>query len=41
MHHREPFDAGSQRVMHRIQGMCDKPVQRPDAKKAPHPRAAR
>ena len=41
MHHREPFDAGSRRVMHRIQGKGDKPVQRPDAKKAPHPRAAR
>ena len=31
MHHREPFDAGSRRVMHRIQGKGDKPVQRADA----------
>ncbi len=41
MHHREPFDAGSRRVMHRIQGKGDKPVQRSDAKATPHPRAAR
>jgi len=38
MHHREPFDAGSRRVMHRIQGKGDKPVQRADAMSAPHPR---
>ena len=41
MHHREPFDSGARRVMHRIQGKGDKPVQRSDAKTTPHPRAAR
>ena len=41
MHHREPFDAGSRRVMHRIQGKGDKPVQRADAIKAPHLRSSR
>jgi len=41
MHHREPFDAGSRRVMHRIQGKGDKPVQRADAMSAPHPRSSR
>ena len=41
MHHREPFDAGARRVMHRIQGKGDKPVQRSDAKTTPHMRAAR
>jgi len=41
MHYRAPFDAGVRRVMHRIQGKGDKPVQRSDAKATPHPRAAR
>jgi alpha-ketoglutarate-dependent taurine dioxygenase len=41
MHHREPFDAGSRRVMHRIQGKGDKPVQRAGAMSAPHPRSSR
>ena len=40
MHHREPFDAGARRVMHRIQGKGDKPALRADAKNAPHPRSA-
>jgi taurine dioxygenase len=38
MHHREPFDAGARRVMHRIQGKGDKPARRADAGQAPHPR---
>jgi len=38
MHYRAPFDGGSRRVMHRIQGKGDKPVQRADANTAPHPR---
>jgi taurine dioxygenase len=41
MHHREPFDRGARRVMHRIQGKGDKPEQRSDAKTRPHPRSAR
>jgi taurine dioxygenase len=41
MHHREPFDGGARRVMHRIQGKGDKPMLRTDAKTALHPRAAR
>ena len=41
MHYRAPFDGGSRRVMHRIQGMGDKPVQRFDAQTTPHPRSAR
>jgi len=40
MHYRAPFDAGSRRVMHRIQGKGDKPVQRVEAKAVPHPRSA-
>ena len=39
MHYRAPFDGGSRRVMHRIQGKGDKPVQRSDAKTTPHPRS--
>jgi taurine dioxygenase len=39
MHYRAPFDGGARRVMHRIQGKGDKPVQRSDAKMAPHPRS--
>ena len=38
MHYRAPFDGGSRRVMHRIQGKGDKPAQRSDAKATPHPR---
>ena len=41
MHYRAPFDGGARRVMHRIQGKGDKPVQRGDAKAAAHPRAER
>jgi hypothetical protein len=41
MHHREPFDAGARRVMHRIQGKGDKPERKSDAKTAAHPRAVR
>jgi hypothetical protein len=40
MHHRDPFDAGSRRVMHRIQGKGDKPRCAADAQKTPHPRSA-
>ena len=40
MHHRDPFDAGSRRVMHRIQGKGDKPVLRADARQTAHPRSA-
>ena len=40
MHHREPFDAGARRVMHRIQGKGDQPVRRLDANSLPHPRSA-
>lgn len=40
MHHREPFDSGARRVMHRIQGKGDKPGRRLDAKSASHPRSA-
>ena len=39
MHHREPFDGGARRVMHRIQGKGDKPTLRTDARPAPHPRS--
>ena len=41
MHYRAPFDSGSRRVMHRIQGKGDKPEQRSDAQATPHPRSAR
>ncbi len=40
MHHRDPFDAGSRRVMHRVQGKGDKPSLRADAAPGPHPRGA-
>ena len=40
MHYRAPFDGGSRRVMHRIQGKGDKPAQRTDSKITPHPRGA-
>jgi hypothetical protein len=40
MHYRAPFDGGSRRVMHRIQGKGDAPVKRADAKTTPHPRSA-
>jgi taurine dioxygenase len=40
MHHREPFDAGSRRVMHRIQCQGDRPYHASDALTG-HPRAAR
>jgi taurine dioxygenase len=40
MHHRDPFDAGSRRVMHRIQGKGDRPALRTDARPEPHPRSA-
>ena len=40
MHYRAPFDGGTRRVMHRIQGKGDKPALRADAKIAPHPRGA-
>ena len=40
MHHRDAFDGGARRVMHRIQGRGDKPALRPDARRGPHPRAA-
>ena len=39
MHYRAPFDGGARRVMHRIQGKGDKPVQRADAKTTPHLRS--
>jgi len=39
MHHRDPFDAGSRRVMHRIQGKGDRPALRADARQTPHPRS--
>ena len=32
MHHRDPFDAGARRVMHRVQCAGDKPSKRADAK---------
>jgi taurine dioxygenase len=38
MHHREPFDAGARRVMHRIQCAGEKPAKSPNAKTG-HPRA--
>ena len=38
MHHREPFDAGARRVMHRIQCQGDKPYHASDALTG-HPRA--
>lgn len=38
MHHRDPFDAGSRRVMHRIQGKGDKPTLHEHARQMPHPR---
>jgi taurine dioxygenase len=38
MHHREPFDAGARRVMHRIQCAGDKPFKSPSGKMG-HPRA--
>ena len=37
MHHREPFDAGSRRVMHRIQCAGEKPFKSPGGK-TEHPR---
>ena len=40
MHYRAPFDGGSRRVMHRIQGKGDQPVRRSGAKTKPHPRSA-
>lgn len=40
MHHRDPFDSGARRVMHRVQGKGDKPTLRTDAKPKPHSRSA-
>jgi len=40
MHHRDPFDPGSRRVMHRLQGKGDKPALRSDSKAGAHPRSA-
>lgn len=40
MHHRDPFDGGARRIMHRIQGKGEKPVLRADAKSGSHPRGA-
>ena len=39
MHHRDPFDAGARRIMHRVQCVGDKPRFYQAAKPGPHPRA--
>ena len=39
MHHRNPFDGGHRRVMHRIQCAGDRPVRRQSAPRATHARA--
>ena len=40
MHHRDPFDAGARRVMHRVQCAGDRPRLDPAAGPSRHPRAA-
>ena len=40
MHHRDPFDAGARRIMHRVQCAGDKPVYDVSAAKRPHPRSS-
>ena len=40
MHSRAPFDGGSRRVMHRIQGKGDKPLLSADSMTGPQPRGA-
>lgn len=40
MHHRDPFDPGARRIMHRLSGKGDRPSFRQDAKQGPHPRSA-
>jgi taurine dioxygenase len=40
MHHRDPFDAGARRVMHRVQCAGEKPIKLPDARSG-HARAIR
>ncbi|MBI4207656.1 MAG: TauD/TfdA family dioxygenase [Betaproteobacteria bacterium] len=40
MHHREPFDAGARRIMHRVQCAGDVPRYDPAAKRGSHARAA-
>lgn len=40
MHHRDPFDAGARRIMHRVQCAGDKPFFDASAAKSAHPRSA-
>jgi taurine dioxygenase len=40
MHHRDPFDAGARRIMHRVQCAGDRPFFDASAAKRAHPRAA-
>ena len=40
MHHRNPFDGGQRRVMHRVQCAGERPTHNPGAAKAGHARAA-
>lgn len=41
MHHRDPFDAGARRIMHRVQCAGEKPFyDAARSRRAPHPRAA-
>jgi taurine dioxygenase len=40
MHHRNLFDGGHRRIMHRIQCAGDRPVHQPSGRAGPHPRAA-
>ena len=41
MHHRDPFDAGARRIMHRVQCAGEKPFYAAEsASRGPHPRAA-
>lgn len=39
MHHRNPFDGGHRRVMHRVQCAGDAPAHRPSGRHGAHPRA--
>jgi taurine dioxygenase len=40
MHHRNPFDGGHRRIMHRFQCAGARPLHLPSGKTGPHPRAA-
>lgn len=41
MHHRDPFDAGARRIMHRVQCAGEKPFHGAAPAQGPHPRAMR